>query len=735
MCLFGLLGLGILAFGIAFVVHGKTTALLPGSIREPPYASRTSANQPKFKRIGFSKDIHEVDFSINVKRGYWGMNGLQHDIRSAEVVRHPDALVARREYAYCSRSNDGSVRQWSGRRVFSDPDSGPRLDLIGGRLSRILQVKLRFEGTILAELDKRLGYSHISPQLPLRSITRKVNCFFRSNRCILSGFGLSSEFWKAAPRDNHAKEGDPYEDCAYSNASIVYPISLVRHCSRFGDRYGVVCLFGMLVAGYVLWGCGGWFLWERRWGVGWSFAGLGFLTVALALATAIVGCLPWDWGRTDEYCQSNNYRPPFQHDGENVSQKPLDAFGSLVRISRIMDWKPKATIPTFIGTLWFLLDLPGRWGVLSGLFSRFPSGAKPWMFHIAALCIVGIGIFIAIRDSRKKATSPIQIFDENSSPLLPLRKPYPLWVLIAAPVLFAGVLAAAIFGVVHHLQGKQALKGTLGTDDDDYAQYDFLNLKPDQKAELDRIKAEMYRTKAEVLDLPEHYRMMAAKETLRKYVEGLEDKYHFLTETDHRPLRFLPRPPANLGTGDALGVDVSFSLIADELTKNQFWVIHNRMSKLRIPIVLYVSIVNRTTTPMKIDVLYLEERGTRGWVDLRRADVIGRTEPTTMQESPLIFCAENGCVKMDGDYLMPSLYDRVIQPGSSVGGWLLAEYPRDTKYGSSIRDLRLSLRTEKGWETAKIFTANPPTYGDHLKDVKTDSFYFIPLDTLMTEDY
>lgn len=132
------------------------------------------------------------------------------------------------------------------------------------------------------------------------------------------------------------------------------------------------------MAGYALWGCGGWFWWERRWGVGCAFAGFGFLGIALALATAIVGCLPWDWGRTDDCQQQTDYRQDSQHDGENVSQKYIDAILATVRTWREMNPKitqgVKQSVPVALltsgefGGLCRLLDLWGRGEIVKRLY-------------------------------------------------------------------------------------------------------------------------------------------------------------------------------------------------------------------------------------------------------------------------------------------------------------------------------------------------------------------------------
>jgi len=76
----------------------------------------------------------------------------------------------------------------------------------------------------------------------------------------------------------------------------------------------------------------------------------------------------------------------------------------------------------------------------------------------------------------------------------------------------------------------------------------------------------------------------------------------------------------------------------------------------------------------------------------------------------------------------------VIQPESKVEGWIIAEYPKGFKYGNSISKMRISLLSGEYWVSYKIFNANPLVYGDRFDGPNLKEFYFVPLDTLITEE-
>ncbi len=58
------------------------------------------------------------------------------------------------------------------------------------------------------------------------------------------------------------------------------------------------------------------------------------------------------------------------------------------------------------------------------------------------------------------------------------------------------------------------------------------------------------------------------------------------------------------------------------------------------------------------------------------------SDAPTMRERPLILAGKNANASMKGEYLLPTLYERIIQPGDSVEGWIIAEYPEEFGSGA-----------------------------------------------------
>lgn len=147
------------------------------------------------------------------------------------------------------------------------------------------------------------------------------------------------------------------------------------------------------------------------------------------------------------------------------------------------------------------------------------------------------------------------------------------------------------------------------TDEDE--QFEIFNLKPEQKAKLDTIKGQLFKYKAEMLDLSSYKELTAKTAELRDYTESLEIKYNCVI--DLKKGKCLPKPPPNFQSSGAVGIDVTFSVVAEELSKNNTWIINDHESKLRVPILLFVTITNLTNKPIKIDLLYVEAKNANGW--------------------------------------------------------------------------------------------------------------------------
>jgi hypothetical protein len=263
----------------------------------------------------------------------------------------------------------------------------------------------------------------------------------------------------------------------------------------------------------------------------------------------------------------------------------------------------------------------------------------------------------------------------------------------------------------------------------EYEDFKLLRITPAQKAEFDRLKAPLFRYKAALLDSPEYYKAKVTRHELRTVVEDIEQKHGCLI--DVVKIECLPKPPATITTTkNEVDIDIPVKMVADELSKTSFWMIRdNKTVKVRVPITLFVSLTNRQTTPLKIDLLYLDARSTNGWADIRMGDSLSG-DVQTMSTNPLVLEAKNASASMKGEYLVSSLYDRIIQPGDKVEGWIVAEYPKGFKYGNSIGDMRISLLAGNRWIASKTFPANPRVYNNPPFD-----WYFRPLDTLITEDW
>ena len=262
---------------------------------------------------------------------------------------------------------------------------------------------------------------------------------------------------------------------------------------------------------------------------------------------------------------------------------------------------------------------------------------------------------------------------------------------------------------------------------DNNDQFALLHLSRKRKAELDRLKAPMYQYKAFILDTPEYYNVKRSKDEFRAVLERIESDTGCLV--DMPKVECLPRPPTTI-TENQIDIDISTIMVANELGKNSFWVIKNKSIKVRVPIVLFVSMRNRQSRPIKIGLIYLDAKSVNGWADARMADSL-LPSSHDMTEKPLVLEATNAAASMKGEYLVPSLYDRIIQPGDKVEGWIIAEYPKGFKFGNSIGDMRLSLLAGNQWIASKTFPSHPPVFGNN----EPFEFYSTPLDTLITEDW
>jgi hypothetical protein len=90
---------------------------------------------------------------------------------------------------------------------------------------------------------------------------------------------------------------------------------------------------------------------------------------------------------------------------------------------------------------------------------------------------------------------------------------------------------------------------------------------------------------------------------------------------------------------------------------------------------------------------------------------------------------------VNGAYLLPALYNRLINPGEVVAGWLIAEYPKDVISGNLIGEMRISLQdVKKQWSSAKTFAAHPTIYPNDGLGKVVISGVIQPLDFFIIEN-
>jgi hypothetical protein len=93
----------------------------------------------------------------------------------------------------------------------------------------------------------------------------------------------------------------------------------------------------------------------------------------------------------------------------------------------------------------------------------------------------------------------------------------------------------------------------------DSDQYKILNLTPNQKAKINKIKGELFRIKAQSLDTPQFHRLSQSIYELQDEVNALEDQYKCLLNIPKAEC--LPRPPEYVPTGE-IDIDISTKVVA-----------------------------------------------------------------------------------------------------------------------------------------------------------------------------
>ena len=118
----------------------------------------------------------------------------------------------------------------------------------------------------------------------------------------------------------NAQDSDNDQRSCKCQREPINPVSLYRHGGKFADAYGLMCILGGYVAGFLLVYVGSGRLWDGHRLSGWILFVLGVLANALATISASIGCRPWDWGRRLHDSQQHSYKHRL-HRGSNVTQK------------------------------------------------------------------------------------------------------------------------------------------------------------------------------------------------------------------------------------------------------------------------------------------------------------------------------------------------------------------------------------------------------------------------------
>jgi hypothetical protein len=263
----------------------------------------------------------------------------------------------------------------------------------------------------------------------------------------------------------------------------------------------------------------------------------------------------------------------------------------------------------------------------------------------------------------------------------------------------------------------------------------FTITDPKEREELLRAIKNIYQAKAAYLENPLVHKAREARQDLRKKTEEIETKVGCLI--DSATVECLPKPPKVI---DKMQLEMSISamVIAEELYKSHFWIVRKKEgSKFRVPVVIFLSMTNRHEEAINVKLLYLESRSAgKKWADVRMADSLSPAmPPLTMETTPLVRETDNKCVVMNGDYLLPSLYNRLLKPGESASGWIVAELPKGVQYGDLIGEMRVSVMDAKEeWVSSKTFSTDPPIYPTDDAGVLVQGSIITPFDFFIDED-
>src|SRR5712664_4136082 len=112
------------------------------------------------------------------------------------------------------------------------------------------------------------------------------------------------------------------QDCTKSLSCLVHPVSCYRHGGKFGDCYGLLCIWGCWIAGgcFFAYGLLREVLRRRRWS-DLVFMLAGFSLSLLGSLLGAIGCLPWGWWRClhdgKEHSKEQDFHSPISRGGSN----------------------------------------------------------------------------------------------------------------------------------------------------------------------------------------------------------------------------------------------------------------------------------------------------------------------------------------------------------------------------------------------------------------------------------
>ena len=136
--------------------------------------------------------------------------------------------------------------------------------------------------------------------------------------------GLFLEPPQRAESNNYTTDTYANEDGIKAERGPVRPVFIYRHGGKFSNDYGLVVIGGFILLATIFSALTGWaFAKEWKWdGYCWIFSASAAVSGTLGIASACIGCLPWNWCKCLDDGEEHSRNQQFPH-GVNVSQKLL----------------------------------------------------------------------------------------------------------------------------------------------------------------------------------------------------------------------------------------------------------------------------------------------------------------------------------------------------------------------------------------------------------------------------